>query len=75
MIILFSIERYKILIFSQVLLSIQLPFTLLPLLILSRNQKLMGSFRSHNVEFAAALLISVTVIALNIYFLYTTVTQ
>ncbi|TLU84313.1 MAG: hypothetical protein FDX21_06585 [Chlorobium sp.] len=75
MIILFSIESYKILIFSQVILSIQLPFTLLPLLILSRNQKLMGSFRSHNVEFAAALLISVTVIALNIYFLYTTVTQ
>ncbi len=75
MIILFSIESYKILIFSQVILSIQLPFTLLPLLILSRNQKLMGRFRSHNIEFAAASLISVTVIALNIYFLYTTVTQ
>ncbi len=74
LIILFSIETYRILIFSQVILSIQLPFTLLPLLILSRNRNLMGGFRSNNVEFTGASIVSVIVIMLNLYFLYTTLT-
>jgi len=74
-IILFSEQNYRILIFSQVILSIQLPFTLLPLLILSRNKQLMGEFRSRTVEFMAAAIISMIVIVLNIYFLYTTLTK
>jgi len=73
-IILFNVDTFRVLILSQVILSIQLPFTLIPLLILSRNSQVMGSFRSRNVEFAAATMISVLVIALNIYFFYTTMT-
>lgn len=42
-IILFKVDTYKILIFSQVVLSLQLPFTLLPLLVLCRSEKVMGS--------------------------------
>jgi manganese transport protein len=74
LIILFSLDTYRILILSQVVLSIQLPFTLLPLLILSRNRSVMGQFRSGNAEFIAASIISTIVIVLNIYLFYTTMT-
>ncbi len=74
LIILFTQDTFRILIVSQVILSIQLPFTLVPLLLLCRNRSVMGSFRSGNIEFAAASLISLIVIVLNIYFFYTTLT-
>ena len=74
LIIILSMDTFRILIFSQVVLSIQLPFTLIPLLMLCRSKNLMGRFRSSNGEFTAALVISVIVIILNIYLLYSTVT-
>ncbi|NOY82369.1 MAG: hypothetical protein GXP31_15325 [Kiritimatiellaeota bacterium] len=74
LIIMFSMDTFKILIFSQVILSVQLPFTLIPLLMLCRDRKLMGGFRSTRAEFAAALLVSAIVIVLNVYLLYATLT-
>jgi manganese transport protein len=74
LIILLSADTFRVLILSQVILSIQLPFTLIPLLMLCRNSEVMGGFKSRNLEFAAASVISVLVIALNLYFFYTTVT-
>ncbi len=70
LIILMGMDTFRILIFSQVVLSIQLPFTLIPLLILCRKKELMAGFRSGTREFSAALLISAIVISLNIYLLY-----
>jgi len=75
MIILLAMDTFRILIFSQVVLSIQLPFTLVPLLILCRDRKLMGRFRSSQLEFAAAVVISAVVIVLNIYLLYSTIIE
>ena len=72
-IILCGMDTFRILIFSQVVLSIQLPFTLIPLLILCRKKEIMASFQSGTKEFCAAVLISAIVIALNIYLLYSTV--
>jgi manganese transport protein len=72
-IILCGMDTFRILIFSQVVLSIQLPFTLIPLLILCRKKEIMSGFRSGTKEFSAAVLISAIVIALNIYLLYSTV--
>jgi manganese transport protein len=74
LIILLSLDTFRILVFSQVVLSIQLPFTLVPLLLLCRNQKIMGAFRSNTKEFTAAIIISAIVIILNIYLLYSTIT-
>jgi manganese transport protein len=74
LIILCGMDTFRILIFSQVVLSIQLPFTLIPLLMLCRDKKLMGGFRSNRREFIAALAISAIVILLNLYLLYSTVT-
>jgi manganese transport protein len=73
-IIMCGMDTFRILIFSQVVLSIQLPFTLVPLLILCRKRGIMASFRSDTKEFSAAVLISAIVIALNLYLLYSTVT-
>ncbi len=72
LIILLSLNTFKILIFSQVVLSVQLPFTLIPLLILARDKERMGIFRSGRFEFSAAILISAIVIVLNLYLLYST---
>ena len=72
LIIMFSLDTFKILIFSQVVLSIQLPFTLIPLLMLCRDRRLMGRFKSSRLEFAAAVVISAIVIVLNVYLLYST---
>ena len=74
MIIIMGMDTFKILIFSQVVLSVQLPFTLIPLLILCRDRKRMGQFRSGTWEFIAALIISIVVIILNLYLLYSTIT-
>lgn len=72
LIILLKLDTFKILIFSQVVLSIQLPFTLIPLLILARRKKVMGSLQSKNTEFILAMVVSGIIIALNLYLLYTT---
>lgn len=73
LIIAFSLNTFRILIFSQVVLSVQLPFTLIPLLILARDRKIMGALRSGKLEFSLAILISAIVILLNLYLLYSTI--
>lgn len=73
LIILSGVDTFRILIFSQVVLSIQLPFTLIPLVILCRSRKVMGVFRSSTREFVAAVVISALVIVLNVYLLYSTI--
>ncbi len=69
-IILMNMDTYKILIFSQVILSIQLPFTLIPLLYLARKKSVMGVFRSSNSEFIALIVISAIIIGLNSFLLF-----
>jgi len=71
-IILLKLDTFKILILSQVVLSIQLPFTLIPLLILTRRKKIMGDLQSRNTEFTLAIIVSAIIIALNLFLLYTT---
>ncbi len=72
-IILLGVDTYKILIFSQVVLGVQLPLTLIPLLLLCRKRSVMGVFRSKLPEFIVATLISLLIIGLNVFFLYSMV--
>lgn len=58
-------DTYRILILSQVVLSLQLPFTLVPLWLLCRNRGVMGVFRSGALETVLAALIIVLVTGLN----------
>lgn len=71
-VILLPLNAFRILIFSQVVLSVQLPFTLIPLLILCRDRNVMGGLRSGKLEFGAAVIISAVVVILNAYLIYST---
>lgn len=55
----------KLLVFSQVILSLQLPFAVVPLLMFTRNKKLMGDFVAPRWLQAAGGLSAVLIIVLN----------
>jgi manganese transport protein len=65
-----GIDPLRVLIYSQVALSIQLPFTIIPLLLLVRSRKVMGDFASGRAERALAIAAAMVVIVLNVLFLY-----
>lgn len=65
-------DTYRMLILSQVALSLQLPFTVVPLLILARSKNIMGSFRSGPAELSLAVAVAAVVIALNVLLVYQT---
>nr|WP_281172320.1 Nramp family divalent metal transporter [Mesoaciditoga lauensis] len=66
-IILFSKSFYNLLIFSQVILSIQLPFTIIPLILLSASPKIMGKFKLNKLQLVVSIVIAIVVIGLNIF--------
>jgi manganese transport protein len=63
---------FKALILSQVVLSLQLPLTIVPLLLLARRQDVMGELRLRTVGSALGWLIAVVIIGLNLFLLYQT---
>ncbi|HDL86519.1 MAG TPA: hypothetical protein ENH11_09385, partial [Candidatus Acetothermia bacterium] len=71
-VILMQTDSYRVLILSQVALSIQLPLTIFPLLFLVNSRKVMGNFASRPVEFAIGLILSAVVTVLNGLLLYQT---
>jgi manganese transport protein len=71
-IILFSKNFYHLLILSQVVLSIQLPFTIIPLILLSTNSKLMGKFKLNKRQLVVSTTIAVVIIGLNVFLLIQT---
>ncbi len=71
-IILFSKNFYNLLIFSQVILSIQLPFTIIPLILLSKSEKIMGKFKLSKAGLWTSVVISAVIIGLNVFLLYQT---
>jgi manganese transport protein len=72
LVIMLGFDSFKLLIFSQVALSIQLPFTILPLLWLVRSRKIMGNFRSKKIEFSLGVLAGLVIIFLNVLLLLQT---
>ena len=65
-------DSYQTLIVSQVILSVQLPFTILPLLWLARSRHVMGDDRMNGVQTAVGLLLAGIIIGLNAFLLYQT---
>lgn len=63
-------DPFALLIWSQVVLSIQLPFTMVPLIILTRDPAVMGEFASGKWEFALAVVTATVVVGLNVLLLY-----
>jgi manganese transport protein len=68
--ILAGIEPLAILVYSQVALSLLLPLPLVPLLVLSRNKKLMGEFVNKKRTTIIAAVFVIFIIALNAILLY-----
>lgn len=71
-IILFSKDFYNLLILSQVILSVQLPFTIIPLILLSKSKKIMGNFKLSKLELWISTVITMVLIGLNAFLLYQT---
>ncbi len=65
-------DSYQTLIISQVILSVQLPFTILPLLWLARSDRVMGEERMGSVQTVTGLVLAGIIIGLNVYLLYDT---
>ncbi len=65
-----GLDSFKILVYSQVALSIQLPLTIAPLLLLAGDRKVMGRFVSGRMEHTLAIAAGVLIVALNVLFLY-----
>jgi manganese transport protein len=63
---------FRALILSQVVLSLQLPLTIVPLLLLARRRDVMGDMRLHSIGSAVGWLIAVIIIGLNMFLLYQT---
>lgn len=62
-----SAESYKAMIFSQVCLSLQLPFTMLPLFLLTNNRKVMGEYKNSPFENIAMAVTGLLIVGLNIF--------
>ncbi|HEX3750439.1 MAG TPA: Nramp family divalent metal transporter [Streptosporangiaceae bacterium] len=60
------------LVISQVVLSFGIPFALVPLVVLTRREDVMGPLVNRRLTTAAASLITVMIIVLNVYLLYAT---
>ncbi|MGQ9524289.1 MAG: Nramp family divalent metal transporter [Armatimonadota bacterium] len=67
-----GVDSYKALIISQVVLSLQLPFTILPLILVARNRRVMGEYASSTAETLSAVVAGTVVIGLNGFLLYQT---
>ena len=70
LVIALGVDSYQALIVSQVLLSIQLPFTIIPLLWLSRSRRVMSDQRMNFSQLAIGVLLAAIIIGLNIFLLY-----
>jgi len=68
--ILLGIEPLLILVYSQVALSLLLPLPLLPLLIFTKDKKLMGIFVNRRITTIVAVIFVGTIMLLNAVFLY-----
>jgi manganese transport protein len=62
----------RALVLSQVLLSFGIPFAMIPLLMFTRNRKLMGNLANSRWTNYAAYVVAGTIISLNVFLLYQT---
>ncbi len=72
LIILWGVNPSKALVMSQVVLSFGIAFALVPLIMFTSNEKIMGSLVNHKITSGAAWVIAVLIIGLNLFLLYET---
>ena len=67
-----GLNAYRALILSQVVLSIQLPLTIIPLLVLSRRRAVMGDLKMGRLGTVTGWSVAALIIGLNVFLLYET---
>jgi len=72
LLIMSGLNAYRALILSQVVLSLQLPLTIIPLLVLTRRASVMGEMRSGNRTMVSGWTLAAIIIGLNVFLLYQT---
>lgn len=63
----------RMLVYSQVLLSLQLPFAVVPLILFTTNRKLMGEYANPLWVVVISVVIASIIIGLNVYLLFKTI--
>ncbi len=71
-IIAFGIDATRALVLSQVVLSFGIPFALVPLVLFTRRRDLMGDLVNRALTTAAAAVVALLIISLNVFLLYQT---
>ncbi len=69
-IIALQVDPTSALVISQVVLSFGIPFALIPLVLFTRQRKLMGPLVNMRVTTIAASIVAAVIVALNLYLLY-----
>ena len=72
LLIVIGLNAYRALILSQVVLSLQLPLTIVPLLLLSRRREVMGERRAGPASMVCGWAVAAIIIGLNVFLLYQT---
>ncbi len=67
-----GIDPLQILVLSQVSLSFQLPFAVIPLVLFTSNPQIMGPFTNNRVTRILAWIATAVIIGLNVVLLYQT---
>lgn len=67
-----SVDTTQALIYSQIVLSFGIPFALLPLLLISRDPRVMTDMVNRRLTTAVMVVITVIITGLNLYLLYST---
>jgi manganese transport protein len=75
LVIFLGFDPTRTLVISQVMLSFGLPFAIIPLVLFTRNKKIMGVLTNHPVTTVIASLCAVLIVILNLYLLYVTFTS
>ncbi len=70
--ILLGIDPLNILVYSQVVLSLLIPLPMIPLILLSRNKKLMGEFVNRKITNILAYAVVALILGFNSYLIITT---
>ncbi len=70
-----GIDPLMILVLSQVSLSFQLPFAMVPLVVFTRNRQIMGEFANNRVTHLLAWASTLLILGLNVVLVYQTLTR
>ncbi len=67
-----GLNPFRALVLSQVVLSLQLPLTIVPLLLLARRREVMGDLHLRALGYTVGWLVAAVIIGLNLFLLYQT---